>query len=164
MRVYLSSPQDTSKWRFSISDFQFETSSVLEVVVENRKGGWRRSHARGTAGPEENRSPLFSRGTSESVHAFPMRQKRAKSYKKLMHLYCMSFGFRQPFQVLGAPCICCTRISCSSHPSVDSQMCTEAVASKSDLPKQLSTTVQGTVKPSTPFHSSRFLTLAHLLK
>ena len=29
-----------------------------------------------------------------------MRQKRAKAYRKLMSLYCMSFGFRQPYQVL----------------------------------------------------------------
>jgi len=31
-----------------------------------------------------------------------MRQKRAKAYRKLMALYSMSFGFRQPYQVLGA--------------------------------------------------------------
>jgi hypothetical protein len=30
-----------------------------------------------------------------------MRQKRAKAYRKLMHVYSMSFGFRQPYQVLG---------------------------------------------------------------
>lgn len=30
-----------------------------------------------------------------------MRQKRTKAYRKLMQLYCMSFGFRQPYQVLG---------------------------------------------------------------
>lgn len=33
-----------------------------------------------------------------------MRQKRAKAYRKLMHLYCMSFGFRQPYQILGTSC------------------------------------------------------------
>ena len=30
-----------------------------------------------------------------------MRQKRAKAYRKLMALYSTSFGFRQPYQVLG---------------------------------------------------------------
>ena len=30
-----------------------------------------------------------------------MRQKRAKAYKKLMAMYELSFGFRQPYQVLG---------------------------------------------------------------
>ena len=30
-----------------------------------------------------------------------MRQKRAKAYRKLMNLYSISFGFRQPYQVLG---------------------------------------------------------------
>lgn len=29
-----------------------------------------------------------------------MRQKRAKAYRKLMHLYSLSFGFRKPYQVL----------------------------------------------------------------
>jgi len=59
-----------------------------------------------------------------------MRQKRAKAYKKLMHLYCMSFGFREPYQVL-----------------VDADMCSEAVSSKIDLAKQLATVLQGSVKP-----------------
>jgi hypothetical protein len=30
-----------------------------------------------------------------------MRQKRAKAYKKLMAMYELSFGFRQPYQVIG---------------------------------------------------------------
>ncbi|KAF8167929.1 Fcf1-domain-containing protein [Crassisporium funariophilum] len=59
-----------------------------------------------------------------------MRQKRAKAYRKLMHLYCMSFGFRQPYQVL-----------------VDSEMCKSAVAQKLDFVKQLYTVLQGEVKP-----------------
>lgn len=29
-----------------------------------------------------------------------MRQKRAKSYRRLVHQYVMHFGFREPFQVL----------------------------------------------------------------
>ncbi|KAF8973737.1 Fcf1-domain-containing protein [Flammula alnicola] len=59
-----------------------------------------------------------------------MRQKRAKAYRKLMHLYSMSFGFRQPYQVL-----------------VDSEMCKSAVAQKLDFVKQLYTVLQGEVKP-----------------
>ncbi|CAA7266606.1 unnamed protein product [Cyclocybe aegerita] len=59
-----------------------------------------------------------------------MRQKRAKAYRKLMHLYCMSFGFRQPYQVL-----------------VDSEFCKSAVVQKLDLQKQLHTVLQGDVKP-----------------
>ncbi|KAI6143251.1 PIN domain-like protein [Pisolithus tinctorius] len=50
-----------------------------------------------------------------------MRQKRAKTYRKLMSLYCMSFGFREPYQVL---------------------------ESRIDLSKQLSTVLQGVTKPS----------------
>ncbi|KAI0374246.1 Fcf1-domain-containing protein [Pilatotrama ljubarskyi] len=59
-----------------------------------------------------------------------MRQKRAKAYRKLMSLYSLSFGFRQPYQVL-----------------VDSHMCKESVAHKIELVKQLGIVLQGTVKP-----------------
>ncbi|KIY45422.1 Fcf1-domain-containing protein, partial [Fistulina hepatica ATCC 64428] len=59
-----------------------------------------------------------------------MRQKRAKSYRKLMHLYCLSFGFRRPYQVL-----------------VDSTMCRSAIEHKIELSKQLATVLQGDVKP-----------------
>jgi hypothetical protein len=31
-----------------------------------------------------------------------MRQNRSKAYRKLMAMYSTSFGFRQPYQVLGA--------------------------------------------------------------
>ncbi|KLO04864.1 Fcf1-domain-containing protein [Schizopora paradoxa] len=59
-----------------------------------------------------------------------MRQKRAKQYRKLMALYSMSFGFRQPYQVL-----------------VDSMICSEAISSKVDLVKRLEDVLQGNVKP-----------------
>ncbi|KIJ21592.1 hypothetical protein PAXINDRAFT_95138 [Paxillus involutus ATCC 200175] len=59
-----------------------------------------------------------------------MRQKRAKTYRKLMSLYGLSFGFRQPYQVL-----------------IDSEICRLATEAKTDLQKQLSTVLQGNVKP-----------------
>ncbi|KAJ3883067.1 Fcf1-domain-containing protein [Lentinula edodes] len=59
-----------------------------------------------------------------------MRQKRAKTYRKLMSLYSMSFGFRQPYQVL-----------------VDSELCKTSVDHKIELVKQLGTVLQGEVKP-----------------
>ncbi|KAJ7357068.1 PIN domain-like protein [Mycena albidolilacea] len=59
-----------------------------------------------------------------------MRQKRAKAYRKLMALYSMSFGFRQPYQVL-----------------VDSEMCKDATERKIELLKQLTVILQGDVKP-----------------
>ncbi|KAH9946692.1 PIN domain-like protein [Amylocystis lapponica] len=59
-----------------------------------------------------------------------MRQKRAKAYRKLMSLYSMSFGFRQPYQVL-----------------VDSEMCKASISQKLDFAKQLGVVLQGTVKP-----------------
>jgi U3 small nucleolar RNA-associated protein 23 len=60
-----------------------------------------------------------------------MRQKRTKAYKKLMALYSMSFGFRQPYQVL-----------------VDSTFCTEVCQHKMDPIKQLSVVLQGDCKIS----------------
>ncbi|KAI6002466.1 Fcf1-domain-containing protein [Pisolithus orientalis] len=59
-----------------------------------------------------------------------MRQKRAKAYRKLMSLYCISFGFREPYQIL-----------------VDSEICRIATESRIDLSKQLSTVLQGVTKP-----------------
>ncbi|EIW86557.1 hypothetical protein CONPUDRAFT_133964 [Coniophora puteana RWD-64-598 SS2] len=59
-----------------------------------------------------------------------MRQKRAKTYRKLMSSYSTFFGFRQPYQVL-----------------VDSEMCKFATGSSLDLAKHLGTVLQGTVKP-----------------
>ncbi|KAH7924860.1 Fcf1-domain-containing protein [Leucogyrophana mollusca] len=59
-----------------------------------------------------------------------MRQKRAKAYRKLMALYCMSFNFREPYQVL-----------------VDSETCKIAIDSKMELGKQLGAVLQGTIKP-----------------
>ncbi|PPQ76409.1 hypothetical protein CVT24_012626 [Panaeolus cyanescens] len=58
-----------------------------------------------------------------------MRQKRAKAYRKLMQLYSMSFGFREPYQVL-----------------VDSELCRLSVSQKFELVKQLSTVLQAEVK------------------
>ncbi|KAI6024480.1 Fcf1-domain-containing protein [Pisolithus marmoratus] len=59
-----------------------------------------------------------------------MRQRRAKTYRKLMSLYCMTFGFREPYQVL-----------------VDSEICRVAIDSRIDLSRQLSTVLQGVTKP-----------------
>ena len=116
-----------------------------------------------------------------------MRQKRAKAYRKLMHMYSMSFGFRQPYQVLGkcnsghkillnvktklSPlygcilCLCHNLVFCTleNRTPVDSQMCLEATSSKIDLAKQLATVSQGTVKPSVCHLPSTSLTHAHYM-
>ncbi|KAF8581366.1 Fcf1-domain-containing protein [Ramaria rubella] len=59
-----------------------------------------------------------------------MRQKRAKAYKKLMSLYHLSFGFREPYQVL-----------------VDSDICSTSTSLKIELVKQFVNVLQGNVKP-----------------
>lgn len=91
-----------------------------------------------------------------------MRQKRAKAYRKLMALYSTSFGFRQPYQVLGAYTVARpTFHHIHLRPNslvVDSHMCKEAVYHKIELVKQLGAILQGTVKPcesSPPSHIFR---------
>jgi len=59
-----------------------------------------------------------------------MRQKRAKTYKKYIHIYSTIFGFREPFQVL-----------------VDSEMCRVASSFRTDLIHQFEIVLQGRVKP-----------------
>ncbi|KAG8824859.1 hypothetical protein FRC17_009011 [Serendipita sp. 399] len=78
-----------------------------------------------------------------------MRQKRAKAYRKLMAMYELYFGFRQPYQVLGQQ-----SLSFSGRPFmstnirlVDSGMCITAQDHKIDLTKQLETVLQGKIKP-----------------
>ena len=66
-----------------------------------------------------------------AVSCVTMRQKRAKTYKRLMELYSRSFGFRQPYQVL-----------------VDSSFCTYCTQNQIDIPKQLGTVLQGQQKQS----------------
>ncbi|GAA5847217.1 hypothetical protein JCM5353_007797 [Sporobolomyces roseus] len=59
-----------------------------------------------------------------------MRQKRVKSYRKVMQLYCASFGFREPYQLL-----------------VDAAFLRSCVQQKLDFYARLQDVLQGTVKP-----------------
>ncbi|EPX73584.1 rRNA processing protein [Schizosaccharomyces octosporus yFS286] len=59
-----------------------------------------------------------------------MRQKRAKTYRKLMHTYQLVFGFREPYQVL-----------------VDSDFISDLTKSKMDITAAIKRTVQGDIKP-----------------
>ncbi|KAI0053296.1 hypothetical protein FA95DRAFT_1579438 [Auriscalpium vulgare] len=59
-----------------------------------------------------------------------MRQKRSKAYRKLMNMYRLSFGFREPYQVL-----------------VDSETCKEAISRNHDFLAELAAVLHGTVKP-----------------
>ncbi|KAM3543889.1 hypothetical protein ARSEF1564_003226 [Beauveria bassiana] len=59
-----------------------------------------------------------------------MRGKRSKQYRKLMEQYCMTFGFREAYQVL-----------------VDAEMVQDACRFKMDLTAGLERTVHGKVKP-----------------
>jgi hypothetical protein len=79
-----------------------------------------------------------------------MRQKRAKAYRKLMHVYSMSFGFRQPYQVLGMSTFVPLRQLRINElvPTVDSEMCKSALGQNLNLVKQLYAVLQGEVKPS----------------
>ncbi|KDQ17180.1 hypothetical protein BOTBODRAFT_172254 [Botryobasidium botryosum FD-172 SS1] len=59
-----------------------------------------------------------------------MRQKRAKAYKKLMNLYTLSFGFRQPYQVL-----------------IDATFCENGTQQKIEIERMLDIVLQGKGKP-----------------
>lgn len=59
-----------------------------------------------------------------------MRGKRSKQYRKLMEQFSMTFGFREPYQVL-----------------VDAEMVKDSCRFKMDLEPALSRTVHGKVKP-----------------
>ena len=60
-----------------------------------------------------------------------MRGKRSKQYRKLMHQYGLTFGFREPYQVL-----------------LDAQMVQDSSRFKMDLVGGLEKTLHGKVKPS----------------
>ena len=63
-----------------------------------------------------------------------MRGKRSKQYRRLMHQYEMTFGFREPYQVL-----------------VDAAMVQDAHRCKLDLALALERALHAKVKPSTIF-------------
>ncbi|KAI9043795.1 rRNA-binding ribosome biosynthesis protein UTP23 [Aspergillus affinis] len=69
-----------------------------------------------------------------------MRAKRSKKYRKLMHQYELTFGFREPYQVL-----------------VDSNLLRAVHSFKMELIPALERTLQGKVKPCTS--STRLLSL-----
>ncbi|KAI9758793.1 MAG: hypothetical protein M4579_002807 [Chaenotheca gracillima] len=73
-----------------------------------------------------------------------MRGKRAKQYRKLMQQYGMSFGFREPYQVL-----------------LDAEMLHAAAGFKMDLVAGLERTLQGQVKPMISQCSMRHLYTAN---
>ena len=66
-----------------------------------------------------------------------------------MAAYSLTFGFRKPYQVLGADGLSTFAFGVANTIcSADSLMCKEAVEHKLDLVKQLGIVLQGTVKPS----------------
>lgn len=69
------------------SDLHFMVTCVSESVNETGQA----------ASTQQAQTATFPIAPSRSI----MRQKRAKTYRKLMSLYSLSFSFRQPYQVLG---------------------------------------------------------------
>jgi hypothetical protein len=62
-----------------------------------------------------------------TINSVTMRGKRAKKYRKLMQQYALTFGFREPYQILVTSCIVL-----------------DAARLKIDLVAALNRTVQGT--------------------
>ena len=83
-----------------------------------------------------------------------MRGKRSKQYRKLMQQYRLSFGFREPYQVLSAPALPVPAplekllLILAASPIVDAQMMQDAHRFKMDLVKSLTQTFHGQIKPS----------------
>ena len=93
-----------------------------------------------------------------------MRQNRSKAYRKLMAMYSTSFGFRQPYQVLGAlkplrrwgiwaraqcQCLYIHNIPVLTPLTiVDSEMCAAAILQKIDLLARIESVLIGSVKMS----------------
>jgi U3 small nucleolar RNA-associated protein 23 len=68
-----------------------------------------------------------------------MKAKRAKQYRKLMQQYGLTFGFREPYQVL-----------------IDAEMLQDADRFKMDLVKGLERTLSAKIKPSSCSKSIRY--------
>lgn len=77
-----------------------------------------------------------------------MRAKRSKKYRKLMHQYELTFGFREPYQVLGMALarsyFTSDILTCLL---VDSNFLRAVSSFKMDLIPALERTLQGKVKP-----------------
>lgn len=88
-----------------------------------------------------------------------MRAKRSKKYRKLMHQYELTFGFREPYQVLGTliwelrgeaiESRIILFIFTDFEHKVDSNFLRAVHSFKMDLIPALERTVQGKVKPRT---------------
>jgi U3 small nucleolar RNA-associated protein 23 len=78
-----------------------------------------------------------------------MRAKRSKKYRKIMEQYGLTFGFREPYQVLGMARFCPRDLSHSLTilPSVDSHHLRTTHAFKMPLNRYLENTLHGKVKP-----------------
>ncbi|KAL7959999.1 Fcf1 domain-containing protein [Trichoderma compactum] len=73
---------------------------------------------------------LWKSFQADPSQAYKMRGKRSKQYRKLMEQFSMTFGFREPYQIL-----------------VDAEMIKDANRCTMDLAARLQSTVHGKVKP-----------------
>lgn len=68
------------------------------------------SKLRSSIGPSRNLKRISGRSDNKVSRIDPsktdtMRAKRSKKYRKLMHQYELTFGFHEPYQVLGTSTI-----------------------------------------------------------
>lgn len=77
-----------------------------------------------------------------------MRSKRSKKYRKIMQQYGFTFGFREPYQVLGMPQLhTCPLMITHIEPTVDSNHLRTLHSFKMPLHRSLEKTLHGKVKP-----------------
>jgi len=71
-----------------------------------------------------------------------------------MQQYGLTFGFREPYQVLGTSLSICERCVPTNIETVDAQMLQDTQRFKMDLIAGLERTLHGTIKPSTLLNST----------
>jgi hypothetical protein len=83
-----------------------ELDDVL-IVIAGGGGGARATRlcrGRKSFKAERGNTTPSNKSSQQQASRFPavtMRAKRSKKYRKLMHQYEMTFGFHEPYQVLG---------------------------------------------------------------
>ncbi len=117
---------------------------------------------------------LSPRSSQHPTSNSKMRQTRSKAYRKLMTMYSTSFGFRQPYLVLGAYWACLSESQrnltslarfhfISFLSSVDSEMCETAVSQKIDLLARMESVLVGSIRMSEWSMAILFRALAPLI-
>ena len=90
MKIKVELIDNRKLWRFYFVDRPAETSCICQKKKKKKKTNFNVKSTKST-----------QREKALSHPSTTMRAKRSKKYRKLMHQYELTFGFREPYQVLG---------------------------------------------------------------